>query len=68
MADAQPVPHEDPASYLHVELHLGAHRQAVRVSPAEWEQAWKDAEAYWDEQYRELPAQLAAVTRAKRAG
>jgi hypothetical protein len=65
---AQPNPPpavEDPASYLQVEWHLQAHREQVNVSADELAQAWRNAEDHWSREYRDLPAQLAAVTRRR---
>jgi hypothetical protein len=67
IAAEAPPPVEDPASYLHVEMHVGAHRQQINCTPEELAQAHRDMEAYFAEYYRDLPAQLAAVTRRKLA-
>ena len=59
-----PTPEVDPASYLHVEVHVGAHRSTTRpATPEELAQAWEMAEAHWDQHYRDLPRELAAHTR-----
>jgi len=61
-----PAPAEDPASYFHLEIHVGAHTTAVRpVTREELAAAWTAAEAHWAAHYRDLAQELAAVTRAR---
>lgn len=64
VAPAAPAPLVDPASYLHVEVHVAAHRETRRrVTPEELAAAWQLAEEHWSEHYRGLPAELAENTR-----
>ena len=59
-----PTAEVDPASYLHVEVHVGAHRSTTRpATPEELALAWQMAEAHWADHYRDLPRELARNTR-----
>ena len=58
-----PPPQEDPASYLHVEVHVGAHQSSARpVTRAEVEEGRMLAEAHWSRHYEGLAEQLWAHT------